>query len=294
MDATLKKFSELKNWLVNEVLGLINQDRQLQNFDTTRIHLVIDLFTSLNLYQTDFHCPLVESTKNFYGQIWSGQKIENGDSLEKYLTAVWGILEKEESRVLKYLNEVSLGELITEIEKILVVNRKQEILCEKFDQILDSKSYPAVKKIFGLFLRHNESDFFNKYILYYIRKTGLAILERDDPKVVGNVLEIHTNMLFLIENCFDCDPKIKIVFSAGFEQFINQKPNKAAEIWVKYFDALLRDRTSENTVEAKAKDAHSVFKYIQAKDVFRLSYNQRLIRRLFMNEFVSLKNEKSV
>jgi hypothetical protein len=124
----------------------------------------------------------------------------------------------------------------------------------------------------------------------------LTEIEKNDAQIVNNILQLHQDMVFLIEKCFDSNPKIKIVLSAAFEQFMNVKGSKVAEIYVKYFDKILKSNsTQELLVQTQATRAHMIFKYIQAKDVFKLSYNQRLSKRLFMQKHpLNVSNEKFI
>ena len=75
---------------------------------------------------------------------------------------------------------------------------------------------------------------------------------------------------------------------------MNLKSNKTSEMYCKYYDEILKDKMGEEFLVEKAVKAQQIFKYIQAKDIFINFYNQRLIKRLFMKECVSIQNERNV
>ena len=51
---------------------------------------------------------------------------------------------------------MSLCEIINEIENIAIVNRKHEILSDKFDKIIDNKDYETVENVFQIFLAQDQ------------------------------------------------------------------------------------------------------------------------------------------
>ena len=94
------------------------------------------------------------------------------------------------------------------------------------------KYYEILENLFQLFVAQEETDFFNKYMLNYIKKSGTKIQESSDNKQVVNLQNLHEDMVYQINKCFDENPKSKIILQAAFEQFMNQKSSKTIEIYV--------------------------------------------------------------
>lgn len=76
--------------------------------------------------------------------------------------------------------------MIDEIEQMCIVNRKTEVLNDKFHQIIDEKSYNCIESLYKLFSDQGEVEFFNKNFLNYVRVRGERIINSQDSKTILN------------------------------------------------------------------------------------------------------------
>lgn len=69
--------------------------------------MIVELFSDLDLYQSEFHTRLVESTKKFWTQeIWD-HRITTAEGLKEYLVKVKTEIIFEKERINKFLDEMS-------------------------------------------------------------------------------------------------------------------------------------------------------------------------------------------
>ncbi|RKO83632.1 Cullin family-domain-containing protein [Blyttiomyces helicus] len=82
----------------------------------------------------------------------------------------------------------------------------------------------------------------------------------------------------------------------SFENFINMRQNKPAELIAKFVDVKLRGEkgVSEDEMEAALDRCLVLFRFIQGKDVFEAFYKKDLAKRLLLSKSASFDAEKSM
>ncbi|KAF5825773.1 Cullin, partial [Dunaliella salina] len=83
----------------------------------------------------------------------------------------------------------------------------------------------------------------------------------------------------------------------SFENFINQRQNKPAELIAKFIDAKLRAGNkgqTEEELDAQLDKALLLFRYISGKDVFEAFYKKDLAKRLLLGKSASIDAEKTM
>jgi cullin-4 len=83
----------------------------------------------------------------------------------------------------------------------------------------------------------------------------------------------------------------------SFENLINQRQNKPAEVIAKYVDSKLRAGNKESTEEELEKILDKImvlFRFIHGKDVFEAFYKKDLAKRLLVGKSASVDAEKSM
>ena len=84
----------------------------------------------------------------------------------------------------------------------------------------------------------------------------------------------------------------------SLEDCINTKTNKVAELTSKQMDDILRTAhkisSDEKIIEDKLDDVLSIFRFLQARDIFEAFYTKRLVKRVLLGLSSSEDLEKKM
>jgi len=133
----------------------------------------------------------------------------------------------------------------------------------------------------------------------YIKKRGLVIVTNPekDKTMVQELLDFKDQMDVVTHQCFQKNEKFINSLKEAFEHFINQRPNKPAELIAKFVDSKLRAGNKEATEEELERLLDKImvlFRFIHGKDVFEAFYKKDLAKRLLVNKSASVDAEKSM
>ena len=91
--------------------------------------------------------------------------------------------------------------------------------------------------------------------------------------------------------------KLFLGYREAFENFINKRQNKPAEMIAKYIDTRLKSgnkESSEEELEKLMDKVMVIFRFIHGKDVFEAFYKKDLAKRLLVGRSASVDAEKSM
>jgi cullin-4 len=101
----------------------------------------------------------------------------------------------------------------------------------------------------------------------------------------------------VMAEAFQRDENFGNTLKEAFEQFINQRQNKPAELIAKFIDSELRagkKGQTEEELETTLDKALILFRYISGKDVFEAFYKKDLAKRLLLGRSASNDAEKAM
>ena len=111
-------------------------------------------------------------------------------------------------------------------------------------------------------------------------------------------LSSKENQTEILNGCFDRNFVLSSAMNYAFEDFVNIKTNKIAELTTKYFDTILQKvhklNVGDQQLEKLLDDALAIFKFLAAKDIFEAFYTKRLMRRLLLRHVSSFDLEKKL
>ncbi|KAJ3109116.1 Cullin-4B [Phlyctochytrium bullatum] len=136
----------------------------------------------------------------------------------------------------------------------------------------------------------------------------IVIDPAQDLQMVQNLLNLKSSIDKVVATAFENDPDMVRTVKESFENFINQRPNKPAEMIAKHIDGLLRASKgiTEEEVETTLDRCLILFRYIngmnrsqpilicEGKDVFEAFYKRDLAKRLLLGKSASVDSEKSM
>ena len=283
---------------VDEILNLIEQERHGGLIDKALVKDLLGMLSSLSLYKTIFEPKFLEETHRLYKS--ESQRLVQEQDVPIYLRYVSRILSEESTRSLYYLEKLTHEPLEKTVELELIANHLTTILTKGLNQMLDDLRMDDLILLHKLCSRVAEGltklcNHFNNYI----KQRGQVIVTNTerDKTMVQDLLEFKEKMDQVVNECFQKQERFVYSLKEAFEHFINQRPNKPAELIAKYIDSKLKSgnkEASEDELEKMLDRILVLFRFIHGKDVFEAFYKKDLAKRLLFDKSASVDHEKSM
>lgn len=283
---------------VEEILDLIKQERQGIVIDRALVKDLLGMMSSLSVYRTLFEPRFLEETQRLYRV--ESHRLVNEQEVPEYLKYVDRIIAEETERSLYYLESLTQIPLIQTVEMELIAAHLDLILRKGLNDMLDNMRMNDLDLLHTLLSRVPNGltelcSHFNKHI----KQRGQLIVtnvERDKT-MVQDLLLFKEKMDQAVNECFKRQERFIYSLKEAFENFINQRPNKPAELIAKYIDSKLKSGNKEATEDELEKILDHIlvlFRFIHGKDVFEAFYKKDLAKRLLVNKSASVDAEKSM
>lgn len=220
----------------------------------------------------------------------------------EYLKHVEKRFVEENNRQLHYLQSSTRPLLINCLERYLIGDHVPLILQKGFDQLVDENRLDDLRLLYQLVLRVPSGigiDPLRQSFSQYIKKRGrdIVINPEKDNVMVQELLDFKEKLDVINEKCWGHNEKFTHALKDSFEQFINQRANKPAELIAKYIDNKLKAGNKEASEEELDKILDKImvlFRFIHGKDVFEAFYKKDLAKRLLVGKSASVDAEKSM
>lgn len=283
---------------VEELLDLIKQERRGALIEKGLVKELLGMMSSLSLYKTIFEHRFLEETQRLYKT--ESQRLVSEQDVPEYLRYVNRIIEEETNRSLYYLESCTQAPLIKTVEEELIAAHLPSLLNKGLDQLLDDERMEDLILLHSLSSRvpnglQELCSHFNKHV----KQRGLVIVTNvdKDKTMVQDLLSFKKKMDKVVNECFKKQERFIYSLKEAFEHFINQRPNKPAELIAKYIDSKLKagnKEASEDQLEYILDQILVLFRFIHGKDVFEAFYKKDLAKRLLVNKSASVDAEKSM
>lgn len=283
---------------VEGLLMLIERERNGEAVDRGLLKNLLRMLSDLQIYQEAFENRFLKATEELYAA--EGQRLMQEQEVPAYLQHVDKRLSEEWERLLYYLDHSTKKSLIQCVEKQLLGEHLTTILQKGLDQLLDENRTPDLTLMYSLFSRVREGfPELCSYFNHYIKKRGRVIVTNPekDKTMVQELLDFKDQMDTVVNHCFQKNEKFVNSLKEAFEHFINQRPNKPAELIAKFVDSKLRAGNKEATEEELERLLDKImvlFRFIHGKDVFEAFYKKDLAKRLLVGKSASVDAEKSM
>ena len=150
----------------------------------------------------------------------------------EYLKHVEKRFTEENNRLLHYLHSSTKPLLIACLEKYLIGEHINTILQKGFDVLMDEHRLEDLRLLYYLINRVPHGiDHLKVSFSQYIKKRGreIVINPEKDMSMVQELLDFKEK-LDTISECWNHNEKFTHALKDSFEQFINQRTNKPAEL----------------------------------------------------------------
>ncbi|XP_069105312.1 cullin-4A-like [Argopecten irradians] len=287
---------------VDGLLQLIQRERSGEAVDRQLMKSLLRMLSDLQIYQDAFEKKFIEATDRLYAA--EGQRLMQERDVPEYLAYVDKRLNEEAERLLHYLDQATKKPLVCCVEKQLLEQHLVQILQKGLDQLLTENRITELTLMYQLFnrVRDGLKDLCVAFAVY-IKSTGrLIVINSDndpekDKDMVQSLLDFKDKTDNIINVCFNKNEKFVNAMKESFENFVNVRQNKPAELIAKYVDSKLRAGNKEATEEELERLLDKImvlFRFIHGKDVFEAFYKKDLAKRLLVGKSASVDAEKSM
>lgn len=287
----------IKHKTLDGIMSLIAKDRKSDQISRPLLKSLIRMFVDLNLYATSFEPLFLNQTEKFFET--EGKFKYDELEVAEYLKYVEDRLQDEAERVGNYLDRSTRKPLIHTVENVLLERNARNLIDKGFTSLLDNSRLTDLSRLYRLFARVNSLDAIKNAFKDYVVRQGSAIVMNtdNDNTMVETLLQFKSKLSDIVEKSFAKDEQFDETLKKGFEDFINRRKNKPAELIAKYVDALLRS-SNKNQTELEVEDCLNqvliLFRFIHGKDVFEAFYKKDLAKRLLLGKSASYDAEKSM
>ncbi len=292
--AHLGSKGEIQRILVEGLLSLIEAERSGETVNHSLIKNILRMMSALGVYDEAFQVPFLEATVIFYSA--ESSRLMEASHIADYLLRVESRLRLESDRVVHYLESHTRRPLIAILENQFLVKHVHSIVSKGFDVLVDESRHDDLKRLYDLFgLREvNAHEVLVQSWRSYIKRRGLEIVmdAQKDPTMVQDLLDYKARLDKVLLLSFGNDEKFLHVVKDSFENFINCRENRPAELIAKFCDAKLRSSKTDDKLETVLESVLTLFRYINGKDVFEAFYKKDLAKRLIFNKCSSKEDEK--
>ena len=186
---------------------------------------------NIQYYKEMFEGEFIKQTKDFYRK--QSERWLQSVSCSEYVNLAYEALEKEEDKVLSFLDKDTRPRLISALQDVLV-NDKAQLLVEKEQtgvaSMLKDNKTAELKKMYELFLiRPHTLTFICKELRPDSETRGKLIIDNSeflkDPVVfIGKIMDLKREMDYLVQGCFHANGDFIQVRDRAFQDFMNDCP----------------------------------------------------------------------
>nr|CAG4648506.1 EOG090X01NX [Polyphemus pediculus] len=290
--------SKVQSRTVDGLLFVIEKERMGDTVDRSLLKSLLRMLSDLGIYHDAFETQFLASTDRMYSA--EGQRLMQEREVPEYLAHVEKRLHEENERLLHYLDHSTKRNLITTVEKQLIGEHLVQILQKGLDSLIEENRVHDLKLAYNLLCRvKNGTQELCTCFCTYVKKRGRTIVidPEKDKTMVQELLDFKEKLNNIVVSCFQSNEKYINSLKESFENFINQRLNKPAEMIAKFVDSKLRAGNKEATEEELERLLDKImvlFRFIHGKDVFEAFYKKDLAKRLLVGKSASVDAEKSM
>ena len=293
----LQSQPNIQDKTIQGLLLLIKLEREGETIDRALLKKLLQMFSSLGTYGASFQKLFLEGTAEFYRL--EGEAYMSQTEVPAYLQHAEKRLAEEQERCQSYLDPLTQKPLVTVVEQHLLGTHLASLLNKGFAVMMDADRLEDLERLYKLSGRVGALEALKLELHNYIKLRGEQLIMDDskDPEMVDLLLYMKKRIDAVLTSSFESSESFSNAVKDSFEQFINQRANKPAELVAKFLDAKLKagnKGASDEELESTMDQALVLFRYIQGKDVFEAFYKKDLAKRLLLGKSASIDAEKSM
>ena len=302
--------AEIETKLIVGLLSVVEADRKRMSTDKEVIKRLLRMLVSLGQYHQKFQVPFLLDTERFFqaeGQVM----IERSDPAE-FLMHVENRLTEALEMSRSYLDPATRWPLQQVIESKLLVPHVPLLVEKGLGPLLDQLPHRIsdLRRMCQLMDRVNATELLKQGWANHMRNIGENLISDScegvsiagetntgrEKTLIEDLLAFHEKMEMVLKVAFNGQEAFRSVLKSSFEYFINLKQSRPAELLARFVDKKMKGEKGlvDTETDAQLEKALSIFRFLQAKDVFEAFYKKLLSKRLLLRKSSDLELEKSM
>jgi len=279
------------------LLLMIEKERQGDQVERSLLQTLLRMFHDLGMYTAQFEGHFLEATTSFYASEASS-KLQTVD-VPTYLQHAKWRLQQEEQRVKHYLLPSTRKALVQAVRHSLLAEHVSTILDKGFTKMLELNRLDDLGALYSLLQLVDALPKLRAAFAEYIKRVGASMVSdvEKERNLVQELLQFKERLDLVLSQAFCANELFGHSLKEAFEQFINVRQNRPAELVAKFIDTRLRSGnkgSSEEELEEVLDKTMTLFRYIDGKDMFEAFYKKDLSKRLLLDKSASTDAEKSM
>ncbi|CAO3645006.1 unnamed protein product [Mucor fragilis] len=227
--------------VIAEVIQQIKVERDGSKINVLLIRDILRMLTDQSYYKSEFEPRFLEST-NLYYKEEANRRIGYGTIPEYIYHAAGRRTQESEERVKNYLNADTKQALTSVVVDRLVYAKTEVIIQEGFEAMMDTDMYEPLKIFYELLLQSPKMSLLRNAFGAYVKEEGMKVIKdpKNDPTMITSLLVFKRKIDKILKSCFNDDVTFVNALKESFEQFINTRGNKPAELLAKHLDSKLK------------------------------------------------------
>jgi len=295
--AQLSARPELLAKLRDGVLASIERERGGDQVERSLLAELLRMLYDLGLYQRHFEEQFLAASSAYY--LAEGAAEMNARDVPSYLEHVASRLSREEARVAHYLHGSSRKPLMAAVRQTLLAVHVRPLLERGFADLVQHARLDDLRRMYSLFAQVNALPELRQAFAAHIKSVGGAMVSDQERErgLVQELISFKEKLDTVLAQAFAGNEQFGHSLKESFEQFINIRQNRPAELVARFLDSKLRagnKGSSEGELEEVLDKAMTLFRYIDGKDLFEAFYKKDLSKRLLFDKSASIDTEKAM
>jgi len=259
---------------------------------------LLRLLAALGLYADAFELPFLAATAAFFAADAAAARAEL--PVAGFLAHAERRLGEESERCAAVLEGSTRRGLLAACEKALVGAHAGWLLEHGFGPLMDGGAGPPhLARLYTLLARVGATDALRAALVAYVKTCGTALVAdpAKDGEMVEALLALKARLDAVHAGAFQANEAFGHALKDAFENVVNARANRPAELVAKYLDGALRAGAKVGggeELEALLDRVLALFRCISGKDVFEAFYKKDLAKRLLLGRSASVDAERSM
>eukprot|EP01060_Flectonema_neradi_P030039 TRINITY_DN4280_c0_g1_i2.p1 TRINITY_DN4280_c0_g1~~TRINITY_DN4280_c0_g1_i2.p1 ORF type:complete len:734 (+),score=144.41 TRINITY_DN4280_c0_g1_i2:125-2203(+) len=285
-----------KTRTLTALLEQIQFERQGTSINQGLMKQTLSMMTSLGIYDL-FEAPFLQETRRFYSEEAATQLAKEGD-IGPYLYLIQSRIAEEGNKVEAYLSFHTRKQLTTDVLQCLIGDHAQDILDKGFVSLMENKKVAELRLLYSHFDLPGvqKVELLKNSFRIFVKQAGAkkVLNEANDSSMISDLLVFKTELDDVLQNAFSGREELGYTLRDAFEEFINMRANRPAELLAKYIDSKMKPgaKETDEQLEPLLDQCLDLFRMIAAKDVFEAFYKKDFAKRLLLGKCASIYTEK--
>lgn len=314
---SLEKREDILNKIVAALLSSVETERRGGSADRGVLQRLVRMLGSLGVYKHYFEGRfLIESAVFFQAE---GMCLIDSTLPSHYLQIVEDRLRAAGDMAASYLDTSTEAPLLQAVQSEMLVPHVTSLIERGLPEMLAEPSpaqaaaaMASLRQMYVLLDRVWAQEPLRIAFSAHIRRVATAIVADVDPgrekHMVEDLLGLQSHMECVLKMAFGNQDSFKAALKAAFEDSVNSRPSKPAELLARFVDRLMRASgpsagfeevsqtapSAESPAETQLDAVMRLFRHIQSKDIFEGFYKKLLARRLLQGKSANYDSEKAM